>query len=480
MSDWMAILPEISLVLLAFVLLFLGMLKNEKVSARLGWVTAVGVTVIIAATILFIPAPASARTIWGGALRDDSAAYLFRILFLVAAALTALFAQTEEGLRVRGEFYFLMLISTLGMCLVAASADLTMLFLSIETISIPLYVMAGAKLKNERSVEAGIKYFLFGAMSSAILLYGLSLLYGFMGTTRMYNPVGLEKITQLPVGVLIVAVIMILGGFAFKISAVPFHFWTPDVYEGAPSPVAGFLSTASKAAGFVALMRLLFTVLGFKIEAVGLPILIAIAVASMFLGNLAAIQQKNVKRMIAYSSIAQAGYILIGVVSGSEFGISGAAYYLLAYLVTNLLVFAVIGKVEQATGTSDFDGFAGLNRNHAGLALAMLVGLLSLGGIPPFAGFFVKVLVFGAAVQANMAWLAIIGIVNSIIGLYYYLRLLKVMYISEPTLAWNVAGRSIGWVLALILCVSAVLILGVLYAPLYSWVIRAAGALLPL
>lgn len=475
MNDMMiAILPELGLVLLSVVLLTLGMIRKGRVSDSLGWVTAIGLTGIIAATIAFYPLPSEPRLIWGGMLREDSAAYLFRILFIVAAALTALFAETDETIRSRAEFYFLLVTSALGMTLLAASADLIMLFLSIEITSIPLYVMAGSKLKNEASVEAGIKYFLFGAMSSAFLVYGLSLVYGFLGTTQLYAADNAARIANLPLGILMVAVVLVLGGFAFKISAVPFHFWAPDVYEGAPSPVSGYLSTASKAAGFTALLRILIALLGLQLNTFWMVLLIVMAIASMFIGNLVAIQQKNLKRLIAYSSIAQAGYILVGVVSGSVSGVTGAVYYLFAYLVTNLLVFAVIGRVEQVTGKADFDSFAGLNRRSPALALMMLVGLLSLGGIPPFAGFFAKVLVFGAAVESGMAWLAIIGVVNSVIGLYYYLRVLKVMYLDEPSAQWDYSQPSKGWVAALLICMAGVLMLGILFSPWFNWASLAA------
>lgn len=474
-SMLLSILPEAALALFSFILLALGLFRSEKLRSNLGWVTAIGLIGILAGTILFYPMPGEAKLVWGGMLREDSATYLFRLLFLAAAALTALFVKTDETLNVRMEFYFLLVTSTLGMTLLAASADLIMLFLAVEITSIPLYVLAGSKLKSEASVEAGIKYFLFGAMSSAFMIYGLSLLYGALGTTQLYGGEAMTRLAALPKGILLVIAVFVLGGFAFKISAVPFHFWTPDVYEGAPSPVVGFLSTASKAAGFVALIRILAALVGFRFGSIWMILLIVISIASMFVGNLVAIQQKNLKRMIAYSSIAQAGYILIGLVAGSADGLTGTAYYLLAYLVTNLLVFAVIGRVEQKTGSSAFEAFAGLNRRSPALALMMLVGVLSLGGIPPFAGFFAKVLVFGAAVEAGLAWLVVIGVVNSIIGLFYYLRVLKVMYLDQPAGEWNETRAPAGWWVGVALCVAGVLVLGIYLAPWFHWASLAAA-----
>ena len=471
----MAILPELGLVLLALVLLSLGMVQKGRVNESLGWVTATGLTAIGIATMVIFPIPTQASLFWGGMLRTDSATYLFRILFISGAALTALFACTDNSIRPRAEFYFLLVTSTLGMSLLAASADLIMLFLSIEITSIPLYVLAGAKLKDERSVEAGIKYFLFGAMSSAILLYGLSLIYGFLGSTHLYSLDTATRIALIPLPVLVLATVMVFAGFAFKISAVPFHFWAPDVYEGAPSPVAGFLSTASKAAGFAALIRVLLSLFKVQPGSVSMNMLVVMAVASMFIGNLVAIPQKNLKRLIAYSSIAQAGYMLVGVASGSTLGVTGAVYYLMAYLVTNLLVFAVIGRVEQVTGEASFASFAGLSRRSPAMAFAMLIGLLSLGGIPPFAGFFAKVLVFGAAVQSGMAWLAVIGVVNSVIGLYYYLRILKVMYLDLPASEWNFSHAPAGWIIAMVICVLGIVVMGVLLSPWFGWAAQAAA-----
>jgi NADH-quinone oxidoreductase subunit N len=474
-TTFLSILPEVSLAVFSFILLALGLVRSEKLQSNLGWVTAIGLTGILAATIIFYPIPSQASLLWGGMLREDSAAYLFRLLFLAAAALTALFVKTDECLSVRSEFYFLLVTSTLGMTLLSASADLIMLFLSVEITSIPLYVLAGSKLRFEGSVEAGIKYFLFGAMSSAFLIYGLSLLYGTIGTTQLYASDVALKLAAAPRAILLVIAVFVLGGFAFKISAVPFHFWTPDVYEGAPSSVGGFLSTASKAAGFVALIRILSALVGFQLGSVWMILLMVMAVSSMFIGNLVAIQQKNLKRMIAYSSIAQAGYILVGVIAGGADGISGAAYYLLAYLLTNLLVFAIIGRVIQQTGSSDFSAFAGLNRRAPGLALMLLVGLLSLGGIPPFAGFFAKVLVFGSAMSAGLAWLVIVGVINSIIGLYYYLRVLKVMYLDEPVGEWKETPLPWGWALGAGVCLLGVIILGVYLSPWFNWATLAAA-----
>jgi len=261
---------------------------------------------------------------------------------------------------------------------------------------------------------------------------------------------------------------LVLVGFAFKISAVPLHFWAPDVYQGAPTPVAGFLSTASKAAGFAALMRVLAVV--FPEQAAVWTIMIAVlATASMLVGNFLALAQKSLKRLLAYSSIAQAGYMLIGVAAGSELGYLASVYYLMAYLVTNLAAFGVITWVEHNTGSDDIKSFAGLSRRAPALGLVMIVAMMSLGGIPPFGGFFGKVLVFASAIEQGMVWLALVGIFNAIIGLYYYLVVLKNIYAYEPVEKGRLAGPAFSWKLALALCVIGIIVIGVWFSPFYSF-----------
>lgn len=471
------ILPEIGLAFLAGLLMIISMLKREKCNRMLGWITAVGIGLIAILAFIFSMPGEEAQSIWGGMLQLDAAGFVFRILFLVGAALTAVFSCTEDTIHCRPEFYIMLVFATLGMSLMASASDMIMLFLAIETASIPLYIMAGIKIKEMKSVEAGLKYFLFGSMSSAIMVYGLSLIYGFSGTTHYYEVAAQVAAQQVPLAGLVVAIVMVLAGFAFKISAAPFHFWAPDVYEGSPTAVTGFLSTASKAAGFAALLRILMILFNAEHSPVWQVLIAALAVSSMFIGNLIAIPQKNIKRLLAYSSIAQAGYILVGVAAADQLGFSGAIYYLMAYLVTNLAVFAVVGWIAQRTGSEDITAFAGLNKRAPGLAIAMLIGLLSLGGIPPFGGFFAKVLVFGAAIQSGLAWLAIIGVINSVIGLYYYLRLLKVMYVDEPVEKTPLIVHERLWFVALIVCLILVVVLGVVLTPWFGFSSWAAFSL---
>jgi NADH-quinone oxidoreductase subunit N len=475
---FLAILPEIGLLVLAIVVLALDAFLRKSNRSYLGWVTAGGLVLVGVLAAIFSRPGAEPQLIWGGMLRLDAVAFAFRLIFLSGAALTALFAADSPTLGKRGEFYALLLLSTLGMSLMSAAYDLMMIYLAIETTSIPLYVLAGFLREDQKSPEAGIKYLLFGAMTSAVMLFGFSLLYGFTGETRLDLLVSAAKsgtsvvLGDLPTLVYLLPVMLILVGLSFKISAVPFHFWAPDVYEGAPTPVAGFLSTASKAAGFAVLLRMLVVVFP------DWTILIAIlSAASMTVGNLLALAQKNIKRLLAYSSIAQAGYMLVGLAAGNELGASAVVYYLAAYLVTNLAAFGIVTLVGKTTGSDEISSYAGLSRRSPGLALALLAALLSLGGVPPFAGFFGKLLVFGSAIKAGMLWLAILGVLNSVLGLYYYLMVLKAVYLGRSEEDSKPLKVSPAWTTALVIAVVGVIVLGFVFSPWYGLAESAARTL---
>jgi len=474
---FLAILPEFGMVVLAGVLLTLSLLKNERVNCCLGRVTAIGSALIVVLAFIFSRPGAEPIFLWGGMLRLDSVGFLFRILFLVGVSLTSIFAETEGLVKNRPEFYAMLVFSAIGMAFMASAGDLIMLFLAIEIASIPLYVLAGVKVNNEHSVEAGIKYLLFGGLASAIMVFGFSIIYGMGGTTRIDSIYAAVKAANVPIAGLVGAVLLVLAGFTFKISAVPYHWWAPDVYEGAPTPVTGFLSTASKAAGFAIMLRLMSILFGAEHAFIWQLLIAVIAIASMFGGNLVAIPQKNFKRLLAYSSIAQAGYMLVGVAAGTTFGYTSVVYYLMVYLLTNLMLFALIGWVERSAGNAELSSFAGLQKRSPLAALAILIGLLSLGGIPPFGGFFAKLLVFGAAIDSKLAWLAVIGIINSVIGLYYYLRVLKLMYVDEPKTEFTLDKVSLQWKITLVVCVIAVIVLGVLFSPWYGFALTAAGGI---
>lgn len=473
-----AIAPQIGFFILGAVIFILDLIWKGEKRRILSWVTSAGLLFIGVLLALYFRPPETGTLVFGGMLRWDWLGYAFTMIFIVGGVITSLLMKDNPEAGKQGEFYLLMLISIMGMSLMASASDLIMLFLAIETTSIPLYVLAGFLRKDPKSHEAGFKYLLYGAMTSALMLYGFSLLFGFTGTTQIYRIAELLVSRQVEMVPVTGVIILVLVGIGFKISAVPFHFWAPDVYEGAPSPVAGFLSTASKAAGFSVLIRLMVS--AFPASAPIWSLIIAVlSVASMTFGNLQALNQKNIKRMLAYSSIAQAGYVLIGVAVVSSLGVSGVVFYLIAYLVTNLAAFGVVSIIGKTLGSDEIKDYGGLSRRSPALALALLAALLSLGGIPPFAGFVGKIILFSAAMQVNMAWLAIIGILNSIIALYYYLVVLKVAYLDrtegdETGLLISGSSR-----IAIILCIIGIMAVGILFAPWFTVAQRAVASIFP-
>jgi NADH-quinone oxidoreductase subunit N len=414
--------------------------------------------------------------IWGGMLRHDNLGFYFRMMFVFAAAITALLSVGLPKIGNRGEFYVLLLVSTLGMSLMAASADLIMLYLAIETTAVPLYVLAGFLIRDKKSTEAGFKYILFGAMTSAIMLYGFSLLYGFTGTTNIYGLTQSAQADQISIWVIFGTLLLVLVGFGFKISAVPLHFWAPDVYEGAPTQVTGFLSTASKAAGFAVLVRVLLAVFPAASPYWG-ALLAAIAIATMTLGNLIAIAQKNIKRMLAYSSIAHAGYAMIGIVAISSLGLSSMVLYLVVYLITNLAAFGVVVAYGRIIGSDEIADYAGMSRRSPWLALVLLIAFLSLAGMPPFGGFVAKFAVFAAAVDADMIWLAVIGVLNAIVGLYYYLTVLKYVYLYHSEDDEKPISIQRSYALALGVLTIGIILIGILFGPWFEISRTAAAAL---
>lgn len=472
-----AVLPEILLLVLAGLVLIFDAVWDDTRRRSLGWLTAGGAALIIVLS-LFVAQPGDApRLVFGGMVRQDWLSFAFKLLFIFGAGITALFAMDIDILGKRGEFYVLMLVATIGMNLMASAGDLIMLYLAIETTSIPLYVLAGFWRSDQKSTESGFKYFLFGAMTSTVMLYGFSLLYGMTGETGLLKLAESLANGSAPLTMIVGSMLLVLVGFGFKISIVPFHFWAPDVYEGAPTPVAGFLSTASKAAGFAVLLRVLLLVFGGSTTFYWTSFLAVLSVITMTLGNLLALTQRNLKRMLAYSSIAHAGYILIGVVALGELGISSVVFYLIAYLVTNLAAFGIAAIFSRITGSDEISAYAGLSRRAPGLALAMMVALLSLAGMPPLAGFMAKVFVFAAAVKSQWIWLAFVGVLNSIIGLYYYLTVLKVVYLYRSDDDDKMIPISRPHKIALVVLCVAIILVGTLFAPWYQWSVTAAHAL---
>ncbi len=472
----MAVFPELLLLALAVVILVVDPFwKDSNRKNNLGWLATLGLFGVILASLLFA-APAQDQLALGGMVRYDGLGFVFKMLFIFTAAVSSLFFMDSEKLANRAEAYVLLIAATIGMNFMASSTDLVMIYLAIETTSIPMYVLSGFMLDDKRSTEAGFKYLLFGAFTSAIFLYGLSLVYGFSGTTQISDMRGFFGTFNPVSGGLL---FLLIVGLGFKISLVPFHFWAPDTYEGAPTPVAGFLSTASKAAGFALLMRLF--VMAFPQMAEHWQMLLAVmATLSMTLGNLVALAQTNIKRLLAYSSIAHAGYALVGLVANSKFGIESVVYYLIAYVATNLAAFGIIAVFQKSTGSDEIRAFDGMSRRSPYLGLAMLAAFLSLSGMPPFGGFIAKVLVFAAAMEAGWTWLVIVGVLNSIVGVYYYLTVLKYVYLYRmegEVEEGHPIHSSRPAVIALSIASLGVIVVGVIFSPWFGMATRAAASL---
>jgi proton-translocating NADH-quinone oxidoreductase chain N len=430
-DEFLAIAPELWLAGLGLVLLVADLFVPEGRKSLVGWAAVCGLALGLLPILGLFGAPP--RTVFFGTYAVDGFAVFFKVVAVTATILVILSAMDVLRGRTRheGEMYILLTFTALGLCLMAASADLIMLALSIEFVSLCSYVMAGYFKADPRSNEAGIKYFLFGAGASAVMIYGFSILYGLTGQTDLYAIA--SAVQAAPQPALIAALALSLAGFGFKVSMVPFHQWTPDVYEGAPTPVAAYLSVASKAAGFAALVRLL--VVAIAPSGIDWVTLVAgLAAVTMTVGNLLALPQRNIKRMLAYSSISHAGFLLMGVAAyRGDFGAPGLLIYILAYTFTNLGAFFVAVAVGARLGSDEIRDYAGLSQRSMGLAVLMALFMLSLTGIPPTAGFFGKFYIFGAAIDNGLFWLALVGLVNSVIALYYYVGVIRAMYLMAPS-----------------------------------------------
>jgi NADH-quinone oxidoreductase subunit N len=457
-SDFYYILPEIVITVGALVVLVADVLLTRARKSATAWVT---MLVLAATAVSLVPFANTHVEVANGLMAVDQFGLFFKAIFLLAAAITVLMSvpYLEVEGAAPGEYYFLILCATLGMMIMAAGIDLITIFIGLETMAVSFYILAGFIKPNQRSNEAAVKYFLLGAFSLGVLLYGMSLMYGLAGTTAL-RTMAIAFSGQTGDARLMLAVILVVAGVGFKIAAVPFHMWAPDVYEGAPTPVTAFLSVGSKAASFAMLLRLFLE---------GLPSMSAdwrllfesLAIVTMTVGNFAALTQTNVKRMLAYSSIAHAGYVLIGVVAGTSRGVTATLVYLLIYSFMQLGAFAIIVLLRRRDVIGDeLKDFSGLSGRNPFAAFAMLLFMLSLGGIPPTAGFMGKFWLFSAAIEAGYVWLAVIGVLNSAVSLYYYVRLVVFMYLKRETVGSEPVS-SPALTFALGVAVVATLVLGV-------------------
>lgn len=418
--DLTPVTPEIIMTISATVLLILELvLKNKGILAFIGIITAAAVIYTM---------PASYGETFGGMFISDGYSTYFKLIFMINLVLTILISlrYIQRQKAEYGEYYSLLLFATTGMMLMASANDLIVLYLGLELMALSTYILAGIKRHDIKSNEAAIKYFLLGSFSSALLLYGISLLYGMTTTTDIYKIAEHLKTTEVTTTPLL-SMILITVAFAFKIAAAPFHMWAPDVYEGAPTSITAFMSVGPKAAGFAVLGRVFFTAF-YDMQADWTPILIAIAILTMAVGNILAIVQTNIKRMLAYSSIAHAGYMLIGVIVGTVESVNAMMVYILIYAFMNIGAFAIVILLERGEELKDYEGLA---KSHPIVAALMLVFMFSLTGIPPTAGFIGKFNLFMAAVNAGYTWLVVIAVIFSAISAYYYLRIVMNMFMKE-------------------------------------------------
>jgi len=433
--------PELSLAGFAIIVILLDLFIQRK-----GWLVVVSIAgIVVSAGFTLAMWGGSSHAIFNNMLAVDNFAFFFKLLFLVIAALVILSSvdYVSKFAHFQGEYYALVLLAALGMMLMAATAELISIYIALELTSISLYVLVGF-LKDPKSTEASLKYLLLGAVASAVLLFGMALVFGFTGKTQLGEIAqAIQAMSPQAVLVspgLILGVVLLIAGFGFKMATVPFHMWVPDVYEGAPTPITAYLSVGSKAAGFAIILRVFFSAFGLP-QWLSLEWGLIIAVLSaigMTLGNVAALPQINIKRMLGYSSIAQAGYLMVGLAAvglspaADVVGRSSILFFLASYSLTNLGAFIAIIAISNKLNSDLIEDYSGMGRRAPLLALALTLCLISLIGMPPAAGFMAKFYIFSGAVQHNLLWLVVIAVLNSVISAYYYLRVVKVMWLGEP------------------------------------------------
>jgi len=475
------LIPELFLFCWALVILLVDLFSKRRTTELPGWLTMLGLAVT--GVLLFI---FRGGNVWHGMYVSDGFAFFFKIVFIGAAFITvgSSFGLAGRMSHHRGEYFSLLLFSTVGMMFLASAKELITLYIGLELTTIPLFILAAYTKSNRFSAEAGLKYLIIGATSSAILLYGLSIIYGLAGTTHLPQitiNLSIYWLTYGEIGpALSTAMIMIVAGLAFKLALVPFHMWAPDVYQGAPTPVTAFLSVASKAAGLAAFARIFVGMLIAFSTDVMAPrdwgnFVAVMAAVSMILGNIMAIRQTNIKRMLAYSSIAQAGYIMVGMVAASHLGISSISFYIFAYLFANLGAFAVVAIFAERTGSEEISDYSGLAQSSPVLSLLLAAFMLSLAGIPPMAGFLAKYYVFAAAIEAGYTWLVILGLLTAVISLYYYANVVRVMYLKPQANKYHIIPSfPAGMVLAI--TGIGVLIFGLVPQPILDMALDAASS----
>jgi NADH-quinone oxidoreductase subunit N len=481
--DFALLSPEIIMAVLSLGLLAVGLLippGARKGMFPLTVFALLGTLAFAVYDFFYVPRAAFLNGMY---LHDQFSSY-FKILFLAAALLVVLSSSSyvQKFQSNRGEFYPLLLAATLGMMLMAGAGDLITMYVGLELMTVTFFILVAYRMGDGKSSEAGIKYLVLGAASSAILLYGISLIYGLTGSTQMFV-IAQSMATELtPASIL--ATVFLLAGFGFKISLIPFHMWAPDIYEGAPTPITAFLATASKAAAFAALIRF-YLLMNYSqsFSESGQMLLLILAAMTMIMGNLMAIPQKNVQRLMAYSGIAQAGYLMVGVIAVSIpavsvfiAGIKGVLFYAMIYIFANMGAFAVITHVAQSQGSTELSAFSGLARRSPLAAAVMTASLLSLAGIPPLAGFVGKFYLFSAVMDQGYTWIAYVGFIMSMISVYYYLTIVKAMYLGEGEGLPEVPVRGAAK-FSMVLALLVTLFFGLYPTPLAQMAMNAAASL---
>jgi len=472
MPDLTPVMPEIVMTIAAIVMLMAELVIKRK--ETIGFLTIIGACAAIYYTLMGSPG-----TTFGGMYVSDGYSTFFKIIFLINLILTVLMSPKYlQTLKINfGEYYSLILFATLGMMLMASAADIIVLYLGLELMALSTYILAGFIRYDIKSNEAAMKYLLLGAFASAILLYGTSMIYGLTGTTNLTDiSAYIAKTNLVSNPVLMLSMILFAVAFSFKIAAVPFHMWAPDAYEGAPTPITAFMSVGPKAAGFAVLGRVFVTAFG-SVHMDWAVIFIPIAILTMAVGNIVALSQTNIKRMLAYSSIAHAGYMLVGMLSGTPDGMASVLNYMFIYVFMNIGAFAIVIMLRtEGFKGEDITDYEGLAKTHPMAAALMLIFMFSLTGIPPMAGFMGKFYLFMSAISAGYTWLVIVAVLFSAISAYFYLRIVMLMYMREPkeTVQLN---SSPGLALVLVVTVATVLFIGILPSK-FLLIAKLAGAAL--
>lgn len=468
-----AILPAIILSIFGIAVMVAEPFVRDRNKCRLGWLAFAGT---IAGMAALFPMAENRGQWYSNLWIVDDYSIFFNFVFLLIAAvtiLTSLDFLNREGLN-RAEFYALLLFATAGMLMMSASNELMMIFIGLEILSIATYVMAGFRRSDLKSNESALKYFLLGSFSSAFFLYGIALIFGATGSTNLLAIAGALRSAQVQISLVYISASMMLVALCFKVALAPFHVWTPDVYEGAPTPVTGFMSVGPKAAGFAVLVRVFLTAFPTIAER-WVSAIWLIAVLTMAAGNVIALVQPNIKRMLAYSSIAHAGYIAVAFASVSERGVSAVLFYLLAYSLMNLGAFAIVSTLSRSDDKMvNLSDYSGLGAKRPGMAALLSLFLLSLAGVPGTAGFAGKFFIFRAAVESRLVWLAIIGVVTTVISFYYYLYVIVQMYMREPHEEFSDLRLTGSLKFALIVTAAGTIYLGVLPTRILDWTAAAA------